>query len=868
MRRSSFCKTYLLFTIFIIFAFNSCSLALTQQTIPNNVGINGVVLGTDNKPAPGATVTYSLTENPSRNKGVEIGLSTVTDSNGRFHLPLDLSADSANPYDVSRFYDRLQISAETKDAFGIWQKRTKKVQTFYNDNIEICLSPTYDQRVKVTLDGKPAAHIKIGISMLSYEYISSSGSAGLSISYMNDINNAKRWVAETDDNGESTIKNVPLNHLVIFDILDSQYALVRDSSHYHLKEDITNLVITRFGSMEAKLIVPEKLSVPIRCAYKMACEYDISDYTSDDKGRLSVNRLKPGDYKLSIYPAADLAKDWIVKPIEGIRITAGKVTEIKMPMEHGYVISGTVVSKENHQPIPGVTIKVGSEDGDYDNTVVTDAKGFYKMRVFNNKYVIKLELYNSIKTYRVVIDNRDRTVDLEVNENALNAPVTGIVLDENDNPVADARLYAYNKIDDITNRHDSSITTDATGHFEYRIGSNVPYVYLIAGKSNDVIEKPCAVYRGDNVVLKLKHNSLIRVNGFVRDDSGYPCANVMVTLKLSILRDNLVQLTCITDKTGYYHFNNVFPGAKYEFVCNGGEFANYSSGSKHIKPGANESYDITLSRSNSFAAGKLVDVSNEPVRCVYITCLETRAQTRTDNNGMFRIEGVPAGKIHLYAGRYIGDAEAIGGKIDNIAVAKYHTPNQIKEHFAHLINLINDINCKGYEERRRLGYTPSYNELIAKANANARKRGVNVLVVFHTPSSYFCSLLYLYLNDPAIKQIIEKRYELVMLRVADTRNKDLENPGVADKMVSYGGVPFITDKTFPHYGETDILPYFAVADSDGNILANSNDIFGEPIYYPKSDEKKDVFINMLRKGASLTDSEIATLRKGLDNIVY
>jgi thiol-disulfide isomerase/thioredoxin len=98
---------------------------------------------------------------------------------------------------------------------------------------------------------------------------------------------------------------------------------------------------------------------------------------------------------------------------------------------------------------------------------------------------------------------------------------------------------------------------------------------------------------------------------------------------------------------------------------------------------------------------------------------------------------------------------------------------------------------------------------MAKAQANAAKRGTHVMVIFHASWCGWCKKLDAFMARPAYKQLFADNYEIVHLDVLENGDKKaLENPGGGDVMKKYGG-------------EGAGLPWIFIADKNGKKVIDS-----------------------------------------------
>jgi len=143
-------------------------------------------------------------------------------------------------------------------------------------------------------------------------------------------------------------------------------------------------------------------------------------------------------------------------------------------------------------------------------------------------------------------------------------------------------------------------------------------------------------------------------------------------------------------------------------------------------------------------------------------------------------------------------------------------------------------------------------ELIAGALADAKGR--TVLVAFHASWCGWCRRLEGVLAQPAVKEVMDRRFVTLWLTVQERGPKQvLDHPGAAELYAQWTG------------GAKAGIPFYLVLDAKGAPLATSIRPGSGNLGYPGSPDELKGFLALLKTGApGLTAAEEAVLAAAFD----
>ncbi len=150
----------------------------------------------------------------------------------------------------------------------------------------------------------------------------------------------------------------------------------------------------------------------------------------------------------------------------------------------------------------------------------------------------------------------------------------------------------------------------------------------------------------------------------------------------------------------------------------------------------------------------------------------------------------------------------------------------------------------------------SAEDILAEACTKAAAENKKVFVIFHASWCGWCHKMDTSMKDPACKKFFDDQFVIRHIVVHEQKNKQhLETPGGEAFMKKYNG-------------EGQGIPFWLIFDAAGGLLADSKirkegdgPGEGENSGCPATEQEVDYFIRVLDTHTTLTDQQLAVIRK-------
>ncbi|MCW3058613.1 MAG: hypothetical protein JWQ02_434 [Capsulimonas sp.] len=800
--------------------------------------LKGVVLTPDGKPAAGATVIYGMTN-------IAPGISSIvqktqTDTSGAFVFP-------PLPNAMGRPYGALYISS----ANGV-------AVVPVSDAASVKLHAKTSVRVRaVDEKGLPVAHASLSPQYFLLEVQQSHTYSPW------DKSIASLWNVETDAQGYATLTGLPQGYITLLQVDDPQFAQPDWKNSINLaaaaktKDQILHL---EHGGSVSGAVFYESTHQPAAGIAVDAMEVgdagSAGTGVTDKDGRYSIKRLHPGAYDLEVEYRPSLPAqtvDWTATAHAGVAIAAKKqIAGMNFMLIHGAVITGRIMDPVTGKPVESVNVRVtgpahpaSSRGSGYTST---NAEGVYSLRVPAGAQRVSIFSHGASDYVPpqsiTVADGETKTLDWKIKPPKAQRVIHGTVVGQDGAPLAGTEVYLL----DAYSGYPQKIT-DAQGNFAFdpNVFGDDARLFARSGKLGTLT---AAAPPSDDaaVTLKLAPNAFCVFQGDVKDGSGKPLTGVKVALIRWTKQNGGSDIdTVTTDANGRYAFAPTYSDVEYSVRADMKGYA--SKYSEQTPATAGKTLDVPvlrLMKADSFAGGVVLDPKGKPVAGAKVRAYDIPGlEVSTDKNGRFRLTGVPRDKT-------VVGVEAPEDRQASIQITSGSSDNTIRvksraeqEEEGKRFVALRDADTKNH------GDGGDAHALLKAAQDNAAKDGKSVLLVFHASWCGPCFMLHRYLEDPKVKQVLDKHFVVQDLDIWEEgdKKKEWENPGGTDIYKQYGG--------------PNSVPFYVVMDGGGKKLGDSLHN-GENMGMPTQTGDVQFFLDTLKMAQpKLTNTEVALLKDEL-----
>jgi Carboxypeptidase regulatory-like domain/PDZ domain len=368
----------------------------------------------------------------------------------------------------------------------------------------------------------------------------------------------------------------------------------------------------------------------------------LRDTKTDAAGRFSFARVPAPRVRV----VADHDPGGVVTSAE-LRVAEGQSTEVTLVLSAASAVRGTVVDGEDH-PVEGATLSVEGVPWIV-RSATTDPAGAFRMETVPQEATSLVAVARGYKTAHVPLANRDDQTELVVRVRLSGAsPVEGDVRDVDSNPIK-ARVVACEGQPSearIATADDGTFTLPPTA-----IGCDAIAEHDELGSSD-----PVSVLESRHVSLRLKPGGTIE--GAVVDDRGGGIPSFSVGIEsFTTARGRSMRggaRKSFDDVRGSFRWEKLAPGTYTLTASAPGKPPTRSDPVDVVSGITTRNVRIVLSQGGT-VTGHVFDERHEPLAGVEMrfdaasSVLDSTARARTDETGLYRLEGAPAGPFTLRA---------------------------------------------------------------------------------------------------------------------------------------------------------------------------------------------------------------------------
>ncbi len=399
---------------------------------------------------------------------------------------------------------------------------------------------------------------------------------------------------------------------------------------------------------------------------------------SGEDGTFTINALGPGTYTLGMVTPAGKEAEWIAETVE-IVTEPGKTTSgVRIELSKGGLLEVVITEAAGNKPVADARVSIRQQDRSEYFGSVSDANGVAAVRLVPGEYQISgiyRDSYTRQQLEETVTIEDGKTTRVEKQLTSL-PKITGVVRDEQDNPVQGAKL----QVCPMGTGQDVSSDTDGKFEITWDPGrwhsSETPAMVLVARYEQGNLAAAVDVDEDTRTKDITLHPGLTLI-GRVVDPDGKGIADSQVTPMLQGPRwgSSIRNSQATTDGDGKFEIKALPTEYNYNLYTRAEGYGENRSEETSADDAVDNTIDvgsITLAVANLSVSGVVVDNDDKPVAGVRVYCHgdnQPHRNTQTGDDGKFILDGVCAGELRISANksgptRLYGNVETEGGATD------------------------------------------------------------------------------------------------------------------------------------------------------------------------------------------------------------
>jgi hypothetical protein len=369
--------------------------------------------------------------------------------------------------------------------------------------------------------------------------------------------------------------------------------------------------------------------------------------TPDAKGHYQFNRVRAGDYVVSMDPEIS-PSDWTA-PALLVHLADGQNAVADMTLTHGGFVKGQVRDADSGKPIAGIHIGLyGPAKPRIAASILgadTDAQGNYAIRTpAGRQYVYVAQLMGNSPGPHFepeVLDGQTTIVNFDLPpDRASTISINGTVLNPSGQPVAGADVTCDDPDSPEPIVSTESATTDAGGHFQLRGVKAGSQIRVRSKDQTLATESPISVHpQTHDLAIRLSAGAQFMLVVKVTDVAGaaIPAATVQLNIMNGRFGEGQVHPV---DADGVVSLESLWTDNHYFLEA---QAPGYGVNQAKVETPAQanprrQTLTLVLKKATSIIAGSVVDAQGNPAPDVKVSINGSKTgahDTRTDAQGHF-----------------------------------------------------------------------------------------------------------------------------------------------------------------------------------------------------------------------------------------
>jgi protocatechuate 3,4-dioxygenase beta subunit len=377
--------------------------------------------------------------------------------------------------------------------------------------------------------------------------------------------------------------------------------------------------------------------------------------TAED-GTFRIGGLAAGRHTVQLAMARGAVAEWVVEPVEvDLRADETK-TGIRLELMKGGTIE-VLVRDAAGQPLAKTNVRIHHTQRDQSYYGGTDTNGLARIRVPPGQYRVSEPfrpgyLLRMRDEHVAIADGQTKRVEFTL---GVRPKVSGTVRDEAGKPLAGVRIQVMPSVGEAA-------TTDADGKFALSWDSGLgkrdgaTFVLMARDPGRNLAETVEINEQMDTLDLRLKPGTILMGTVVNHEGKPLPGAQIFVDLRDldgSGLWGRIEQAT--TGEDGTFEVQAIPVGRQYEVTATAKGYGtqDVSLHASRLTPDRQDVGQFKLPLADLSISGIVVDEEGKPVADatvhIFDGSLPRHGEVRTDAEGKFTIQGVPAGPSLLVA---------------------------------------------------------------------------------------------------------------------------------------------------------------------------------------------------------------------------